>query len=134
MWWGCDNTTRFIFQPHSLNTLLDFRDTMRDYPIKSGNYKNIEGEKLLALVKEIFGNATQDGNIIKASYGALKELRVFAKDKKTLCVETVMDRNVVDAVAEDTRKKYNQFLEKATGYTAKERAKKLQKEASKDTE
>ncbi|MEM4160814.1 MAG: DUF5611 family protein, partial [Thermoplasmata archaeon] len=67
---------------------------MRDYPIKPGHYKNIEGEKLLALVKEIFGGATAEGNTIKASYGALKELRVFAKDKRTLCVETVMDKNV----------------------------------------
>ncbi|MCX8173007.1 MAG: DUF5611 family protein [Thermoplasmata archaeon] len=107
---------------------------MRDYPIKPGNYKNIEGDKLLTLVKEIFGNATLEGNLIKASYGALKELRVFAKDKKTLCVETVMERNVSDIVAEDTRKKYNLFLEKATGYTAKERMKKLQKEASKETD
>ncbi|MEM3396074.1 MAG: DUF5611 family protein [Thermoplasmata archaeon] len=107
---------------------------MRDYPIKPGNYKNIEGEKLLSLVKEIFGNATQEGNLIKASYGALKELRVFAKDKKTLAVETLMDKNVPNEVAEDTVKKYNLFLERATGYTAKERVKKLQKEVAKDTE
>jgi len=104
---------------------------MREYPIKPGNYKEIEGEKLLALVKEIFGSAMVEENVIKASYGALKELRVFLKDKKTLCVETVMERNVSDEVAEETRKKYNLFLEKATGYTTKERIKKLQREVTK---
>jgi len=101
---------------------------MREYPIKPGNYKNIEGEKLAELIREIFGNVTQDGEMLKASYGAIKELRVQPRGKKVLCVETVMERNVSDAVAEDTRKKYNLFLEKATGYTAKERIKKMQKE------
>lgn len=122
------------YSPNSLNINFDITDTMRDYPIKPGNLKNIEGEKLLVLTKEIFGNAAQEGNTIKTSYGALKELKVFIKDKKTLCVETLMDRNVTDAVAEETRKKYNLFLEKATGYTAKERVKKLQKEVSKTSE
>jgi hypothetical protein len=103
---------------------------MREYPIKPGNYKNIEGEKLAELIREIFGNVTKEGEMLKASYGAIKELRVQPKGKKVLCVETVMERNVSDAVGEDTRKKYNLFLEKATGYTAKERIKKMQKEVS----
>ena len=101
---------------------------MREYPIKPGNYKNIEGEKLAELIREIFGNVTKEDEMLKASYGAIKELRVQPRGKKVLCVETVMERNVSDAVAEDTRKKYNLFLEKATGYTAKERIKKMQKE------
>ncbi|MGC8912320.1 MAG: DUF5611 family protein [Thermoplasmata archaeon] len=105
---------------------------MRDYQIKPGNYKNIEGDKLVNIIREIFGNAVHEGTVIKTSYGALKELRVFLKDKKTLCVETIMEKKVSEEVAEDTRKKYNLFLEKATGYTAKERIKKLQKEVSND--
>ena len=44
-----------------------------------------------------------------------------------------MDPRVGDDVARSTIAKYNQFLEQATGYTAKERSKRAQEKAKTKT-
>lgn len=63
-------------------------------------------------------------------YGAIKELKVWVNDKK-LCVETESDRSVTDTkVILDTNKRFRDFLEEATGYTAKERLKQAKKEVA----
>lgn len=102
---------------------------MQEQDIKRGHLKNIEGEKLGALVREIFGDCSKDGDKFKSTFGALAPLTVWIKDKSTLCVDTQMKKDVDDATAIDTRKRYNDFMFKATGFTAQQRSKRLQQKA-----
>lgn len=103
---------------------------MQDYDIKRGHYANIEGGKLGSIIEEIFGNVKRlDDNTYEATFGAIAKLMVSLKDKKSITVDTVMNSKVDANTAADTVKRYNVFLEKATGLTSKERVKKLNKKA-----
>lgn len=101
---------------------------MQKYDIKKGHFKYIEGGGLKELMKDIFGEVNEVNEKLETSYGALNCLIVWTEDKK-LCVETKMNKDVDDAVALDTIKAYNKFLESATGYTSKERRVRLTKKA-----
>ena len=101
---------------------------MQEYEVRKGLQGNIEPEKLKASMQELFGNVKeQDGRFV-SSFGALKEIHAWPS-KKSLAVETKMDPTVPNDVAQSTIKAYNTFLEKVTGYTAKERGKRAQKKA-----
>jgi len=103
---------------------------MQDYEIKRGHYANIEGEKLGSIVTEIFGKANKlDDNTFETSFGAIGKLTVTLKDKKTITIDTVMNTKVDANTAADTVRRYNVFLEKATGLTSKERVKRINKKA-----
>lgn len=102
---------------------------MQEQDIKRGHYKNIDGSGLEDLAKEIFGVCGKDGNTLVIEFGALQPFKVWVKDKSTLCIETIMQSDVDEATAIDTRKRYNTFMERATGFTAKQRSKRLQKKA-----
>jgi hypothetical protein len=101
---------------------------MQEYEIRKGLQGNIEPDKLKASMLELFGNVQEKDGKLVSSYGALKELHAWPA-KKALGVETVMDTTVSNEVAAETIKVYNAFLEKVTGYTAKERGKRAQKKA-----
>ena len=101
---------------------------MRDYELKRGFGKALEGDGLRKVAADVFGDATVDGGRIVVSFGALDRLVVWSDGKK-LFVEMAMKSRVPDEVATNTIKAYNHFLEKATGYTAKERSKRAQKAA-----
>lgn len=60
-------------------------------------------------------------------YGAFKRLTVSIENKK-LHVDSESNKDVLDDVILDTNKRYRDFLEEATGYTAKERLKMAKKE------
>ena len=45
---------------------------MQNYDIKKGHWKNIEGDRLVQLIKEIFGNASVKGDAVVTSYKAIK--------------------------------------------------------------
>jgi hypothetical protein len=81
------------------------------------------------VIEEIFGVAPQDvGGKLTVSYGAIKELKVWVDDKK-LHVETLSDLTIKDEkVIMDTNKRFRDFLEETTGFTAKERLKQAKKE------
>ncbi|MBN1677285.1 MAG: DUF5611 family protein [Candidatus Thermoplasmatota archaeon] len=101
---------------------------MQEYELKRGLQDNLRPDNLKKAMQETFGNVMdRDGKLV-SSYGALKQLSVWA-GKKTLCVETQMDPSVANDIAANTIKAYNTFLEKVTGLTAKERGKKAQKKA-----
>ena len=72
----------------------------------------------------------EDGDKLIIQYGAIKELKTWIQDKK-FYVETQSDRGVKDeSVILDTNKKFRDFLEESTGYSAKERLKMAKKEVS----
>jgi hypothetical protein len=101
---------------------------MRDYELKRGFGKALDGDGLRKLAADVFGDAATDEGKIVVSFGALDRLIAWS-DGKRLFVETTMKSGVPDEVATNTIKAYNVFLEKATGYTAKERSKRAQKAA-----
>jgi hypothetical protein len=101
---------------------------MQEYEIRRGFQENIEPAKLKASMQEVFGNVQEKDGRFVSSFGALKELAAWPSNR-TLCVETTMDPGVDDETAQRTIKAYNTFLERVTGYTAKERGKRAQKKA-----
>jgi hypothetical protein len=102
---------------------------MQEYEVRRGHQENIESEKLRAHMQEIFGNAEERDGKLVSSFGALKEIAAWPGKKNILMVDTKMDTTVADEVAQQTIKAYNIFLERATGFTAKERGKRAQKKA-----
>lgn len=103
---------------------------MRDYELKRGVSKSLDGDGLRMIAAEVFGGATNDGGKIVVSYGAIERMVAWT-DGKRLFLDTTMKSGVADTVATDTIKAFNTFLEKATGYTAKERGKRAQQAAKK---
>ncbi len=101
--------------------------SMNTYDIKKGHYEKIEGEKLEALMTELFGNSKKSGEKLNSSFGALEKITVWLDGKKSLCVETKMNTSVDDKTATETIRAYNQFLERATGFNTKERKKRANK-------
>ena len=75
----------------------------------------------------------KDGDCLVASYGALGELRVQVKSKAVLAIDTNMKTDVSNDVASDTIRRYNDFLLAATGFTSKERKKRLNEKLKKGT-
>lgn len=73
--------------------------------------------------------AEADGKL-QLSYGALKSISIWIEGKK-LNVITESDSGASDQVVLDTNKRFRDFLEKATGYTAKQRLQMAKKEVSK---
>ncbi len=103
---------------------------MQKYDVKRGLEKNLQPPQLKALVTEVFGGAVEEGDRIVVSFGALSKLTVWGEGK-SLCVETQMRTDVSNDVASETISKYNAFLERTTGYTSKQRGKKIQAKAKK---
>lgn len=105
---------------------------MRDYELRRGHWKNIEGEKLLHLMQDVFGETKKIGNGYQVDdWGALTKLYVEQLGKTHVRVDTVMNPKVGNDDAQKTLRAYNDFLELATGYNAKERGKRAQAEAKK---
>lgn len=103
---------------------------MREYELRRGVGKTLEGDGLRKLAAETFPEAGTDGDKVLVSFGAIERLVAWT-DGKRLFVDTVMKTGVPDHLATETIKAFNSFLEKATGYTAKERSKKAQEAAKK---
>jgi hypothetical protein len=100
-----------------------------DYDVKKGHGKEIEGDGLRKIAEEVFGSAKTEGDMVVTKYGAMTHLDAKVKDKTTITVNTTTDPKASVEVAADTIKQYNVFLEKATGFTSKERRTRLQKKA-----
>jgi hypothetical protein len=93
-----------------------------DYPFKRGFKPDIDRIRI-ALEEEFPAEVRQDGEKLLISYGALKSIEVWIDNKR---LNVVTDSQVID-----TNKRYRNFLEKATGYTAKQRLQMAKKEVSK---
>ena len=101
---------------------------MRPYELRRGWAKRIERGNLRTVAEEALGSADErDGKVI-ASFGACTRLTAWT-DGKSLFVDTEMTPDVPDDVARSTISAFNRFLEAATGYAAKDRAKRAQQRA-----
>jgi|SRR5688572_18652317 hypothetical protein len=103
---------------------------MREYDLKRGSAKTLEGDGLQTITREAFPDVRVEGTKVTVSFGAIEKMVAWTDGKK-LFVDTVMKTGVPDHVATETIKAFNAFLERATGYTAKERSKKAQEAAKK---
>ena len=99
--------------------------------IKRGHYKNVEGEGLTELLDEHFSMKPEpdDEGWYHINFGALKPLSVRILSKSELEVLTTSNPDVEPEIASDTIRRYNRFLEAATGFNSKQRSKRLQKKA-----
>jgi len=100
-----------------------------EFDIKRGHYRNLENDGLKNIMAEVFGEVSTEGDMLVAAFGSIKKLKVKLMDKSTLWVETETDPATTDAVALETIRKYNIFMEKATGFTSKQRRERLTKKA-----
>ena len=110
---------------YSISSLHAFMD----YPFKRGFKPDMERIKK-ALEEEFPTEIKQEDGKLFLGFGALKSIYVSINGKK-LSVTTESELSVSDDVALDTNKRFRNFLEKATGYTAKQRLQMAKKEATK---
>ncbi|MDR0309920.1 MAG: DUF5611 family protein [Candidatus Methanoplasma sp.] len=103
---------------------------MVEYDIKKGWFKNIEGDLLKEMMKEVFGNVSQKGDALVSSYGVLESItvKVVSKDKMEV-VTSSKAGDMADNDILDSKRKLNIFVEKATGFDAKARMKRAQAKA-----
>ena len=102
-----------------------------DYPFKRGFKPDLERIQK-ALEEEFHTEIKHEGDRLLLSYGALKSISVEINGKK-LNVTTESLIGASDIVAMDTNKHFRNFLEKATGYTTKQRLQMAKKEVAKKT-
>jgi hypothetical protein len=102
---------------------------MQRYPVRASQRKVLTPDGLRSLVAAHFENVEPDGAAVLASFGAVTRLRTWV-DGRDLAVDVTMNPKVPEAIAAETIRRYNQFLEAATGFSAKERAKRLRKSAT----
>jgi hypothetical protein len=100
-----------------------------DYAFKRGFKPDLE--RIQKLLEEHFlAEVRSDEGRLCLNYGALKKIVVWVENKR-LNVITESDPAAPDEVILDTNKRYRDFLEEATGYTAKQRLQMAKKEVSK---
>ncbi len=101
---------------------------MQEYQIKRGYTKDL-AKSMVQGLRDQFGlepEVAADGHYIVA-YGALHRLEVWSgAGGKTLVVDTEANRDAGDEAIIDTNRRFRNYLQQVTGYTAKERAKKAQ--------
>jgi hypothetical protein len=100
-----------------------------EYSFKRGFRPELERIRA-ALEEEFPAEIREEGGRLLLSYGALKSIEVWVEGKK-LFVTTESSDEVGDEIILDTNKRFRNFLEKATGYTAKQRLQQAKKEVSK---
>ena len=101
---------------------------MQNYPVRASHRVGLAPTALEAVLKTHFGTAVIEGDAVVSSYGAISRLSVRPAGRE-LSVDLTMNPKVPEEVARETIRRYNQFLEAATGYSSKERAKRMRKSA-----
>ena len=97
-----------------------------NFEVKRGHAKNIEGGKLGRLLKDAFGNVTDlGGGKYSATLGPLTVTTWI--DGKALSFESNNPTTIDDKTATEVVRARNQFLQAATGFSAKERVKRAKK-------
>lgn len=100
-----------------------------NYPFKRG-FKPDMARIQKVLEEEFPCEIKEENGKLSLSYGALKSIEVWIENKK-LNVLTESAPGASDDLVLDTNKRFRNFLEKATGYTAKQRLQMAKKEVTK---
>ena len=104
---------------------------MQKYPVRTSHRSNLEPAALERILSVHFEGVGGSGDERTASWGAITRIAARA-DGKELTVDITMNPKVTEAVARETIARYNRFLEETTGFSSKERAKRLRKSATAD--
>lgn len=102
---------------------------MQNYPVRTSHRVNLAPEALARVLQAHFESVHPQGDGVAASFGAISRIVVRANGRE-LNVDVTMNPKVSEEVARETIARYNRFLEAATGFNAKERAKRLRKSTS----
>ncbi|MGB0652828.1 MAG: DUF5611 family protein [Thermoplasmatota archaeon] len=112
---------------------------MQTYPVKRGHMVNTD---LKMIFEAAFDSVEEDGEWLAGSYGTMPKIRVKYDSKTAFTVDTESDKSIAKKVADgdaqamelavDTQRRWNDFLEGATGYDTKTRKKKMEQAAKKD--
>jgi len=102
---------------------------MQQYPVRATHRKGLDLASLGRLLANHFDGVTVSGEHVSGAFGAIARI-VVAPAGRELAVEVTMNPKVSEAVAAETIQRYNRFLEEATGYSSKERARRLRKTAT----
>jgi hypothetical protein len=99
------------------------------YPVRRSHLRRLTDEEIDRLLRVHFTVQPGTGGVPEARFGAIAHLTARPVDKE-LEIDVRMDPKVPEEIARETIRRYNAFLEEATGFTAKERAKRLKKASS----
>jgi hypothetical protein len=99
---------------------------VQTYPVRTSHRKNLELAAIGSIAKNHFATVEVGTAAVEASFGAIERLSA-RPEGRALAVEVRTNPRVDEAVARESIARYNRFLEEVTGYTAKERAKRLRK-------
>ena len=99
---------------------------MQKYPVRPSHRRNLSPAGLTPILGGHFESVGTDADAVIGKFGAISRISVKGEGRE-LVVEMTMDPKVPEEVARETIRRYNQFLQDATGYSAKERAKRLKK-------
>ncbi len=99
--------------------------------IKRGHWKVVDGDGLKEIMEEQFQVPVQvdDDGWHMIEFGALKPLKVKVLSKSEMEILTTSNPDVSNEDASESIRRYNRFLEAATGFNSKERKKRLNKKA-----
>ena len=90
-----------------------------EYDVRKGHYPEIEGDGLKNIAVECVGSAEMKDGKLTASYGAITKLEAKMLDKSRIEISIEMNKAAAPDVQADTIKRWNIFLERATGFTSK---------------
>ncbi len=102
---------------------------MQRYPVRADHRGKLALPELVTCARACFDSAEAEGTHLLSHYGAIERLEAHPEGRE-LAVELTMNPNVSSEVAGETVQRYNRFLQEVTGYSAKERAKRLRKSAT----
>jgi len=101
---------------------------VQNYPVRASHRSNLTSSALEAIARSCFESARVEGESVVTEYGAIQRLALQPAGRE-LSVDLVMNPKVPEETARETIRRYNQFLEEVTGFSAKERAKRIRKSA-----
>ncbi|MCQ2069888.1 MAG: DUF5611 family protein [archaeon] len=107
---------------------------MTEFDIKRGWFSKIDGDGLKDIVESVFGSVSVEGDVLVTSYGVMEriETRIISKSVLGLLTVNVEDTSkLTDEEILGSKRKLNEFLEKATGFNAKDRLKRAKDKAKK---
>jgi len=99
---------------------------MQEYPIKRGMTKDIDA-RIVAELKNCFGvDPEKTAKGYRITSGALRRLDVsVGTGEKSVIIDTESDMSARDEVILDTNKRFRKFLDAITGFSTKERVKRV---------
>jgi hypothetical protein len=99
------------------------------YPVRVSHRTGLTTAGIEAICRSWFEEVQVAGERVAGRYGAISTIQVWPAGRE-LAIDVTMDPKVPEDVARETIRRYNGFLEEMTGYSTKERARRLKKSAA----